>query len=111
MKIAIVGSGVAGLTTAWLLDQNHEVTLFEKNDILGGHALTIEFDIKGKRIFANPAAGYITPNIYPRFLQLLNILNIKLTTLPASVTVYSSVLRRATMLTPQLSLKRLAKIS
>lgn len=109
MKIAIIGSGVAGLTTAWLLDQEHEVTLFEKNDILGGHALTIHFDIKGKRVFANPAAGYITPNIYPRFLRLLKLLNIKLISLPASVTVYSSVLGHATMLTPQLSLARLAK--
>jgi len=93
------------------MDSDHEVTLFEKNEILSGHALTVHFEIKGKRVFANPAAGYITPNIYPRFLRLLNIFNIKLITLPASVTVYSSVLGRATMLTPQLSLKRLAKIS
>lgn len=110
MKIAIIGSGVAGLTTAWLLDKNHEVTLFEKNEILGGHALTVHFDIKGKRIYANPAAGYITPSIYPRFLQLLKILNVKLISIPASVTVYSSALGHATMLTPRLSLARLAKL-
>ncbi|HCR72046.1 MAG TPA: hypothetical protein DIW23_11425 [Anaerolineae bacterium] len=110
MKIAIIGSGIAGLTTAWLLDKNHEVTLFEKNEILGGHALTVHFEIKGERIFANPAAGYITPSIYPRFLQLLKILNVKLIPIPASVTVYSSALGFATMLTPRLSIARLAKI-
>ncbi|MBC7878384.1 MAG: FAD-dependent oxidoreductase [Anaerolineales bacterium] len=110
MKIAIIGSGIAGLTTAWLLDGYHEVTLFEKNEILGGHALTVHFDIKGKRVFANPAAGYITPSIYPRFLQLLKILNIKLISIPASVTVYSSTLGHATMLTPRLSFARLAKL-
>lgn len=110
MKIAIIGSGIAGLTAAWLLDGHHEVTLFEKNDVLGGHALTVHFDIKGKRVFANPAAGYITPTIYSRFLQLLKILNVKLIAIPASVTVYSSALGYATMLTPRLSLHRWAKI-
>lgn len=110
MKIAVIGSGIAGLTATWLLDKGHEVTLFEKNDILGGHALTVQFDIKGKRVFANPAAGYITPSIYPHFLQLLKIFNVKLLPVPASVTVYSSALGHATMLTPRLSIPRLAKI-
>lgn len=110
MKIAIIGSGIAGLTTAWLLDKYHEVTLFEKNEILGGHALTVHFDIKSKRIFANPAAGYITPSIYPRFLRLLKILNVNLISISASVTVYSTALNYATMLTPRLSFARLAKL-
>ncbi len=110
MKIAIIGSGIAGLTAAWLLDKYHETTLFEKNEILGGHALTVRFNIEGRRVFANPAAGYITPSVYPRFLRLLKILNVKLISIPASVTVYSSVLNYATMLTPRLSLTRLAKL-
>jgi predicted NAD/FAD-binding protein len=110
MKIAIIGSGIAGLTSAWLLDGNHEVTLFEKNQVLGGHALTVHFELNGKRVFANPAAGYITPSVYPVFLRLLDILKVKLIDVSASVTVYSKALGHATMLTPRFSLPRWVKI-
>jgi predicted NAD/FAD-binding protein len=111
MKIAIIGSGIAGLTTAWLLDGNHEVTIFEKNKVLGGHALTVHFEINGRKTFANPAAGYITPNIYPYFLKLLDILEVKTIPVSASVTVYSKARGYSTLLTPRMSLKRLAKLA
>ena len=39
-KIAVIGSGIAGLTSAYFLQNDFEVTLFEKNDYLGGHANT-----------------------------------------------------------------------
>lgn len=41
MRIAIVGGGAAGLATAWLLDEAHDVTLFEREPILGGHVRTV----------------------------------------------------------------------
>lgn len=44
MKIAIIGAGISGLSCAWLLDKHYEVTLFEKNDYLGGHANTATID-------------------------------------------------------------------
>ena len=34
MRIAIIGSGISGLTCAYVLNQNHEITLFEKNDYI-----------------------------------------------------------------------------
>lgn len=40
-KIAVVGLGAAGLTVAYLLQNNYDLTLYEKNDFLGGHACTI----------------------------------------------------------------------
>ncbi|RUP45987.1 FAD/NAD(P)-binding domain-containing protein [Jimgerdemannia flammicorona] len=45
MKIAIVGSGVSGLSAAWLLSEHsaHEVHIFEKNDYIGGHTHTIDY--------------------------------------------------------------------
>lgn len=45
MKIAVVGSGISGLSTAWLLSEHspHEVHVFEKNDYLGGHTHTIDY--------------------------------------------------------------------
>jgi predicted NAD/FAD-binding protein len=40
MRIAVVGSGIAGLASAWLLSRRHDVTLFEANDYPGGHTHT-----------------------------------------------------------------------
>lgn len=42
LNIAVVGTGVAGMSAAWLLNKNHEITLFEKNDRIGGHSNTVE---------------------------------------------------------------------
>ena len=50
MHIAIIGGGVAGITAAHLLQEKHQVTLYEKNDYVGGHTHTIE-------IPAGPDAG------------------------------------------------------
>lgn len=42
MKIAIVGSGIAGLSAAWMLARQHEVVVFEQNDYMGGHTHTVD---------------------------------------------------------------------
>ena len=46
MKIAIIGSGISGLSTALLLSQKHEITIFEIDKRFGGHANTVQ--IKNK---------------------------------------------------------------
>ena len=45
MKIAIIGSGIAGLTCAHLLDPDHDVTVFEASDRIGGHTNTVDVDV------------------------------------------------------------------
>ncbi len=47
-SIAVVGSGISGLSAAWLLSKKYNVTLYETNDYLGGHARTLEYNIKKK---------------------------------------------------------------
>ena len=42
MRIAVIGSGIAGLGAAWLLRNRHEVTLYERNDYAGGHTHTLD---------------------------------------------------------------------
>ena len=47
MRIAVVGSGIAGLASAWLLSREHDVMLYERNDYFGGHSNTV--DARGVR--------------------------------------------------------------
>ena len=72
MKIAIVGSGVAGLVSAYLLSKEHQVEVFEANDYIGGHTATV--DIDGLAI----DTGFIVFNdrTYPRFRYLMRELGV-----------------------------------
>ena len=46
MKLAIIGSGISGLSAAYYLSKNHKVDLFEKEDHFGGHSHTIDIKIQ-----------------------------------------------------------------
>lgn len=77
MRIAIVGSGVSGLTAAYLLHANHEVTVFEARDRIGGHVNTVEVEgMDGRRRAVD--TGFIVYNEanYPLFTKLLARLNV-----------------------------------
>ena len=50
MKIAIIGTGITGLSAAWALKDQHEVTVFEKEARLGGHSNTVTVDYDGKKL-------------------------------------------------------------
>lgn len=71
MKVAIVGSGVAGLVAAHHLHRSHEITLFEADSRLGGHTNTVDVDLPEGRVRVD--TGFIVCNdrTYPRFLELL----------------------------------------
>lgn len=73
-RIAIIGSGISGLGAAWSLAPLHDVTLFEKDARLGGHANTVDVDYEGKHIAVD--TGFIVynelnyPNLTALFAQL-----------------------------------------
>ncbi|WP_068470228.1 FAD-dependent oxidoreductase [Candidatus Protochlamydia phocaeensis] len=78
-RIAVIGAGGAGLTTAWLLDQEHAVTLFEAQERLGGHANSIEINVNGTLVPIEAGFEFISPAHFPYFYNLLkNILNVPL---------------------------------
>lgn len=76
MKIAIIGSGISGLTCAWKLVSEHQVTLFEANDYLGGHTATVDVSMEGYNYAID--TGFIVYNerTYPQFIALLAELGI-----------------------------------
>ncbi len=45
-KVAVIGSGISGISSAWFLSQRHDVTLFEKNPTLGGHTNTLDVTLR-----------------------------------------------------------------
>lgn len=78
MKIAIIGSGISGLVSAYFLSKNHDVWLFEKNDYLGGHSHTVQ--VEENNTVHNIDTGFIVCNkkTYPNFMRLLKELNVEL---------------------------------
>jgi len=77
MKIAIIGSGIAGLTCAWRLAAQHQVTLFEAASTPGGHTATV--DIATPQGTWAIDTGFIVYNdrTYPHFIGLLSELGIR----------------------------------
>ena len=77
MKIAIIGSGISGLTAGYLLSRNHDVTMFEKNNYIGGHTHTHDIEYEGKNWAVD--SGFIAFNerTYPNFIKLLDQLGVE----------------------------------
>ncbi len=77
MKIAVVGAGVSGLTAAYLLSQIHDVTIFEREESLGGHAHTV--DAPGGDGNYPVDTGFLVYNdqTYPSFIALLERLGVQ----------------------------------
>lgn len=76
MKIAVIGSGIAGLTSAYYLSREHDVSLFEKNDYIGGHTNTQDVKINGNMYAVDTGFIVFNDKTYPRFKRLLNELEV-----------------------------------
>ena len=74
-KIAVIGSGISGLSASWALAKQHNVTLFEKNSRLGGHANTVTIDIDGGLPVDTGFIVYNQQN-YPFLTDFFDFLNV-----------------------------------
>ena len=69
MKIAVVGSGISGLSAAYYLSKKHHVDIFEKEDYFGGHSYTLDLTFESKKISVD--IGFIVFN-YKTYPHLIN---------------------------------------
>lgn len=78
LNIAVIGSGISGICTAYLLQNRHQVTLFEKEDYFGGHTHTIEIP-DGPDAGTPVDTGIIVLNqrTYPNFIAFLDRLGVE----------------------------------
>ena len=77
MKIAIIGSGISGLTAAWYLRHKHNITLFEANDYAGGHTATVDVEVNSGQYAIDTGFIVFNDRTYPNFEQLLMELDIQ----------------------------------
>ncbi|MEK9724750.1 MAG: FAD-dependent oxidoreductase [Rhodospirillaceae bacterium] len=70
IRIAIVGTGIAGMSAAWLLDQGHDITVYEGNPWIGGHSNTVDAESGGATVPVD--TGFIVYNErnYPNLTAL-----------------------------------------
>jgi predicted NAD/FAD-binding protein len=82
MRIAIIGGGASGMTTAYLLDQQrHDVTVFERQDVLGGHIRTLNKNVQPNQsdcdeILENGVLEF--PTVFHHFMRLMQELEVEL---------------------------------
>ncbi len=76
MRIAVIGTGISGMTAAWLLHRKHDLTVFEADSRIGGHTNTVRFDLDGNTW--NVDTGFIVFNdrTYPNFIRLIERLGV-----------------------------------
>ena len=78
MKIAVIGAGISGLGSAYLLSQKHEVDLYEKEGRLGGHARTTVVEEEGKRFGVDTGFLVFNHETYPLLTKLFEQLHVKI---------------------------------
>ena len=76
MKIAVVGAGISGLSAAWLLQQRHEVSLFEAGDYIGGHTHTVDVELDGLRFPVDTGFLVFNQRTYPNLTALFRSLEV-----------------------------------
>src|SRR3569833_3452050 len=76
MRIAVIGSGIAGMASAWLLSRQHEVTHYEANAYIVGHTHTHDVALGGRRYAVDTENNVFNRQHYPLLGRLLEELDV-----------------------------------
>lgn len=87
MKIAVIGSGIAGLSAAWLLANKHQVTVFEANHYAGGHSNAVDVELDGQQAAVDTGFLVFNEKTYPNLIQLFSLLNLTIANTDMSFSV------------------------
>ena len=75
-RIAVVGAGISGLASAWLLSGEHEVTLFEAGAYLGGHTNTVDVMLEGRTHPVDTGFLVFNDKTYPNLIAMFDLLGV-----------------------------------
>lgn len=88
LEIAVIGSGVSGLSAAWLLSQSHNVSLIEADTRLGGHSHTIDVKLNGGQLLPVDTGFIVSnPHTYTNFIAMMEYLDVEMVDAPMSFSV------------------------
>jgi predicted NAD/FAD-binding protein len=91
MRIAILGAGGAGLASAFVLQHDHEVTVYEREPEIGGHARSVPVPVGDRVVYAETGFKFFFDPIYPSLLGLLRLIGVR----PVKHLASSSITRGA----------------
>jgi predicted NAD/FAD-binding protein len=91
MNIAIIGTGISGLTAAYYLQHKHELTIFEKNSEIGGHTATKDIVVNGKSYAIDTGFIVFNDRTYPNFIELIDELGVVSKNTEMSFSVKSAI--------------------
>lgn len=75
-KVAIIGTGIAGMAASWLLHDKYDITVFEQNNYVGGHTNTYKVEENGRNIPIDTGFIVFNEQNYPNLLKLFTKLDV-----------------------------------
>ena len=90
-RIAIIGSGISGLSCAYFLNKQHKVTIFEQQCQLGGHTATKTVEVQGQSVDVDTGFIVFNDRTYPNFLRLLDTIGVEVQPTEMSFSVHNEI--------------------